>query len=126
VRDFILQRAVQEALKSTVIRGKLGAVVFDKKAILGSGRNHFCARTRYPMAIQHRRYPFSVHAEMAALLDAGPAARGADLLVVRMRHDGTFGMALPCPAPGVGGTWSTVASTTVGTATAKGIWSALR
>jgi hypothetical protein len=34
---------------------------------------------------------------MAALLDAGPAARGADLLVVRLRHDGTFGMALPCP-----------------------------
>jgi tRNA(Arg) A34 adenosine deaminase TadA len=97
MRDFILNRAVQEAKRSLVQRGKVGAVVFDRRYLLGAGRAHFCGRTRYPAALLHRRWPSSVHAEMAALLDAGPAARGADLLVVRMRDDGSLGMALPCP-----------------------------
>ncbi len=40
---------------------------------------------------------FTVHAEAAALKKAGRRARGATLHSIRIKKDGSYGLAKPCP-----------------------------
>lgn len=76
----------KDVRKATVI-----ALIFKRSTLLSIGYN------RRKMS-QHSRggYIFTFHAEYSALLKAGTRARGSDMYVIRVRKDGTIGVAKPC------------------------------
>ena len=77
-------------------RFRVGAVVFRNKYALGSGHNnHLKTHPKSP-------HPFkTIHAEFAAVTNAlgnffeGAVSNGR-ILVVRLKADGTYGLAKPC------------------------------
>lgn len=87
--------AFAEALNSEH-RFRLGAVVFNKKHILGSGYNdHIRTHPKSP-------HPYkTIHAEFAAVIDSlsnnwPSRVSGSSLYVVRLKADNSLGMAKPC------------------------------
>lgn len=92
-----LNSAIRQAQRSE-FRQRLGAVIFKGSRILGAGYNRVGASQN---RLKTTHWPDSIHAEVDALLDAlrrHPASelRGADILVIRLKKDGAFGLALPC------------------------------
>lgn len=87
--------AYAEALSSTH-KFRLGAVVYHKQAILGSGcNNHLKTHPKSP-------HPYkTIHAEFAAIIDAlgnnwPDSVSNSSLYVVRVKADGSLGYAKPC------------------------------
>lgn len=92
-----LNTALKQAMRSE-FRQRLGAVIFKGQRILGVGYNRVgCSQNR----LKASHWQDSRHAEVDALLDAlrrhsAEELRGADILVVRLKKDNSFGLALPC------------------------------
>lgn len=72
---------------------KMGAVLAYGKHPISTGYNSY---KTHPYVARHCEYPY-LHAEMAAILAAGlDNCQGSVLACVRLRKDGTYGMARPC------------------------------
>lgn len=85
--DNYLEKHPRDVRKATLL-----AVIFKRTTIISYGFNRktFCPNRNTKI---HR---FTIHAEDAALEKAGNRARGADILVVRFKKDGTSGISKPC------------------------------
>jgi deoxycytidylate deaminase len=90
----LVKIAKEEALKS-IHHYKIGVVIYDKNRVLSKGYNH-PNRSARKIKNKFKRYPTSLHAELAAVLNARRSLKGASMLIVRVNKSGTYGMAKPC------------------------------
>ena len=89
----IINLAATMALKSTHFSGhRLGAVVHYGKRIISTGFNQ---NKSHPSVKQYNSTLRGLHAEMHATIGCGDL-RQAQITVVRIRKDGSFGLAKPC------------------------------
>ncbi len=92
-----INTAIKLAQKSS-FRQRVSAVLFRGSKVLGTGYNR-TGESQNRLRTSH--WPDSRHAEVDAVVDAlrrYPASelKGADILVVRLKKDGSYGLALPC------------------------------
>lgn len=80
----LLELHPRSVRKATVL-----AIVYKRTKIISFGFNR-----RIIEKVVHPCY--SVHAEESALRKAGRRAVGATMYIVRVRRDGTYGLARPC------------------------------
>lgn len=76
----------------------MGAIIFRKKKVISKGYNKahkYVHPSELPM--KYRKYPTSIHAEMAAILSARQEVKGASILVVRVNAKKKLMDAFPCP-----------------------------
>ena len=83
--------ATSAALQSEGKQFRVGAALLNKKEVIRTGRNsyktHPKSKTRF----------CQIHAEFDCLIGLSPGdCSGASIFVVRIRRNGTIGMAKPC------------------------------
>ena len=93
VKNSIIEQAVRQANRSTYYQ-KIGAVIFNKKRVISKGYNQIRASRRLHPKFQE--WPGSVHAEVAAILNARTGLKNCDILVVRVNNQNQFRLAKPC------------------------------
>ena len=105
-REYIVQQAIEQAWKSTMLC-KHGAVIIKNNKIISRGYNrHLYYYGGHPQGPQGHRSSFtrgrcvtnSIHAEVDALRKCYPKSNlnGAVLYVVRVRYDGSTAISKPC------------------------------
>lgn len=94
ISNRFVRIAIEEAIKSNH-RQKVGCVIFDKKVILSKGHNT-SQKSVKKLHPKFQRFPFSVHAEVDAIIKARKELRGANILVVRVNNHNQFRMSKPC------------------------------
>jgi deoxycytidylate deaminase len=90
-----LTRAIKEAEESTYTKHKVGAVIFKGKRIISVGRN-WAHKWVSSVPAHFKKWPTSIHAEVDALIKAGPHSEGNSILVVRIGNSGNLLLAHPC------------------------------
>lgn len=90
----LLKAAINEAKRSS-FKPKVGAVIFDKNKIVSVGHNTG-QRSVKSLLKKFQRYPNSVHAEVAAILNAKRSVKGLDILVVRVSANNKLMLSMPC------------------------------
>lgn len=93
----MIDKAIQQAEKSTY-KHRLGACITLGRKVLGVGYNKI---NRYQSKVKTGSWDGSLHAEIAAVLDAlrkYPVGRleGATVTVVRISKSGELRLAMPC------------------------------
>jgi deoxycytidylate deaminase len=79
-----------------VRKARVIAIIFKRNRVISYGFNRIVmSRTELHHTGQARAY-WTKHAEADALKKAGRRSNGAQMLVVRIKRDGTFGTAKPC------------------------------
>lgn len=86
--------AMEEASKSD-FRQQVGAIIFSKNSIISYGHN-VAQRSVKHMLSKFQRWPNSIHAEVAAVLNAKTDLRGMSILVVRTNNKNQLMMSKPC------------------------------
>lgn len=94
IKQGILNRAIEEANQSNY-HYKMGAVVFSGKRIISSGRNH-AHRWSGRVNPIYKKWPTSIHAEVAAILNARVDLKGSSILIVRINEKNDLRLAKPC------------------------------
>jgi deoxycytidylate deaminase len=94
------------AEKSDNTKARLGAVLIRKNEILARSPNY--ARKSHPLQQQYNRFRegkhtrHALHAEIGALAKVGytdlEKLKDATVYISRIRLDGSYGLARPCPA----------------------------
>ena len=94
VSHKFIRIAIEEASKSNY-KQKVGCVIFDKKIVLSKGYNtsQKSVRKLHP---KFQRFPYSVHAEVDAIIKARKDLKGSSILVVRVNSDNQFRLSKPC------------------------------
>ena len=94
VKDGILKAAIREAKKSEHHQATIGAVIFKGNKIISKGFNalRHCSKIKP----QFKEFYNSIHAEQRAILSVNGSIKGYDILVVRLKKDGSYGLAKPC------------------------------
>jgi len=89
-----LNIAIKEAEKS-FHRKRVGAVVFNKKQFISRGHNYSnrSIRKHHP---RFRKTPFSIHAEVDAIIKAKRNLSGHSIMVVRINNEGELRYSKPC------------------------------
>ena len=96
----IVKRCLQEVESSEYFPYKVGAVIFSKSRILGSGHND--VRTCRTIPTKHKLFNEALHAEQAALADVRRISsdvkclKGSSILVMRQNSGGSISLARPC------------------------------
>lgn len=90
----IIDRAIEESLKSEH-QNKHGAVIFKGKRIYSFGYNQPSRSVKSINRIA-KRWHTSVHAEVAAILNAKRDLNGLDLLVIRVNNKNQLRYSKPC------------------------------
>ena len=98
----IMKRCLEEAEKSEYFPYKVGAVIFSKSRILGSGHND--VRTCRAIPTKHKLFNEALHAEQAALAFGRQNCsndlkilKGSSILVIRQNSTtGSISMGKPC------------------------------
>lgn len=87
--------ALTMARKSEYIPYKIGACVSRGRRVISAGYNQI---KTHPLMLRFRNeYVTGLHAEMHACVGVDlDSLNGADIYVVRLRKDGSLGMARPC------------------------------
>jgi len=94
LNNSILELAVKEARKSDH-RHKMGAVIFNHKSIISSGRNYSCRSVKHCHP-RFFRWKGSLHAEMDAIIKAKRDLDGYSILIIRVNNLGNLMFAMPC------------------------------
>ena len=89
----------QTIASQSKLKQRLGAVLLKHGRVIGAGHNQL----RHQSTLQTDHWSGSLHAEIACILDALrktdlKTIKGSTLMVVRLKADGSMGLALPCPA----------------------------
>lgn len=94
VKASIIKTAIKEAQKSTHKQFPVGAVIFKGNKIISKGFNSIrhCSKIKP----QFKEWYNSLHAEQQAIISTHKNIKGCDILVVRIKKDGSFGLAKPC------------------------------
>lgn len=79
------------------MKQRLGAVLAKRGVVLESGYNQL----RHQSAVRTRHYPGSLHAEvnvLSKMIRSGRMSeiKGSELYIVRLKRDGSYGLAAPC------------------------------
>lgn len=85
----MVKTASKEAVKSTHAY-KLGAVIFKHGKVIAKG----CNKTNRGISANYGHWAGSLHAELAAIINARTSLKGSSILVARS----TGSMAKPCPS----------------------------
>lgn len=90
----LIARCVAECTNSDYFQ-RIGAIIFKGKRIISQGHNSI---NRHVNRIkpQYRKWQGTIHAELAAVLDAKQSVAGFDLLVTRLTAKGDLALAMPC------------------------------
>ena len=92
----VLKRCIEEARKST-FDVKIGCVIFKGNNIISSAKNSL--RSCSGISNKHRKWSTSLHAEQAAILNAGDwkKLKGCSMLVMKVsKTKGILSNAKPC------------------------------
>src|SRR5574343_30092 len=94
MNDRILNIAIEEAMKSEYEQ-RMAAVCFRKKRIISKGHNDAlsCDKHHHP---KFRKWSTSIHAEVAAILNAKRDLCGCDMLVIRINNNADLRRSIPC------------------------------
>lgn len=94
IPQSIINKAVEECLRSTH-NPRHGAVIFKGKRVYSVGYNtaHRSVKSIKPNSL---KWDTSVHAEVAAILNAKRDLHGFDMLVVRLNNKRQFMLSKPC------------------------------
>jgi deoxycytidylate deaminase len=86
--------AIDEANKSDY-KQKIGCIIFDKKIVLSRGYNtpQKSVKKLHP---KFQGFPFSVHAEVDAIIKARKDLKGSSILVVRVNRFNQLRLSKPC------------------------------
>lgn len=102
-KDRSLFRVASNIADMSNHRYKLGAVVYYKHRIISSGCNSSTNTDRIQAILDKQKYGCEccgkLHAESAALIPLIKRhiqIKGAEIYVVRKKHQNTYGMARPC------------------------------
>lgn len=92
-----LIKIAHRAAERSTFRQRIGSVLFQGSTVLETGTNQL----RHQSAIRTGHWPNSLHSEMdivSKLVRAGrmKQLKGASMLVLRLKRDGSYGLALPC------------------------------
>ena len=90
----IIKQAVREAKKAS-FQFRLGAVIFKNNKIISSGHNNG-NKFRRNLKPEYTRWPNSLHAEVACILNAKEPLYNLNMLVVRLGMRGEFRISKPC------------------------------
>lgn len=93
----VIKRCIEEANKSTY-RFHIGCVIFKGNRIISSGHNYI--RSCSSISAKHRAWENSLHAEQAAIINAGDKnkLKGCSILVMKVsKTNGYLSNAKPCP-----------------------------
>jgi len=94
ISSTLINIATDEAQKSDH-KQKVGCVIFNKKRILSKGHNT-CQKSVKKLHPKFQRYPFSVHAEVDAIIKAKKDLKGSSILVIRLNKNNQFRLSKPC------------------------------
>jgi deoxycytidylate deaminase len=94
INNKFIQIAIEEANKSNH-RNKVGCIIFDKKRIISKGHN-YAQKSVKKLHPKFQRFPFSIHAEVEAIIKAKTDLKGMSLLVIRVNSDNQFRLSKPC------------------------------
>jgi deoxycytidylate deaminase len=94
ISNTFINIATDEAQKSDH-KQKVGCVIFDKKRILSKGHNT-SQKSVKKLHPKFQRYPFSVHAEVDAIIKAKKDLKGSSILVIRLNKNNQFRLSKPC------------------------------
>ena len=94
ISNNLIHLAIEEAEKSDH-KQKVGAVIFNKKIIVSKGHNtkQKSIKKFHP---KFQRFPFSVHAEVDAIINAKRDLKGFSILVIRINKNNQFRLSKPC------------------------------
>lgn len=90
----VIKKAVNEAKQSTH-QHQMGAVIFNKKIIVSTGRN-YPSRSVKHLHPRFIRWQGSLHAEADAIIKARRDLKGYSMFVVRINNRGEFRLAYSC------------------------------
>ena len=82
--------------KNSVRKALVIAIIYKRKKIISYGFNRRVMTTSKNSPINRYSKTFTIHAEDSAIRKAGSRTKGADIMVIRLRKDGSFGNAKPC------------------------------
>ena len=89
-----LNQVIKEANKSTN-RFKIGALIFNKKAVISTGHNYAKKSVKHLLPIFQKRKN-AVHAEVDSIIKAKTDLKGMSMLVIRLNAYGGLALARPC------------------------------
>jgi dCMP deaminase len=94
IPNTLINIAIEEALLSDH-KQKVGAVIFNKKIIVSKGHNtkQKSIKKFHP---RFQRFPYSVHAEVDAIINAKRDLKGFSILVIRINNSNQFRLSKPC------------------------------
>jgi deoxycytidylate deaminase len=90
----LLQTAFNESFKSTH-KQRMAAVIFNKNRIISVGYNKPQTH-RKKLHPKFQRFPNSIHAEAAAILNAKTDLKNCSILITRLDAEDNFTYAKPC------------------------------
>lgn len=93
--EKIIKLAVEEAEKSKFYSYRVGCIIFERNTIISKGHN-YQQRGVKSFTRKFMNYPFSIHAELCAILNAKTDLKRKSLLVVRLNNTGKLKLARPC------------------------------
>jgi deoxycytidylate deaminase len=94
--EKLINIAIEEAKKSTHPQHKIGCVLFIKNNIISKGKNYPQKSVKHLLMKKYSPYPYSVHAEIDAIINAKTDLKKVNLLVVRISKSGKLLLAKPC------------------------------
>jgi deoxycytidylate deaminase len=94
VSNKLIKLAIEEANKSNQ-KQKVGCIIFDKKKILSKGYNT-SQKSIKKLHPKFQRFPYSVHAEVDAIIKARKDLKGSNILVVRINKNNQLRISKPC------------------------------
>lgn len=93
--EKFIKMARKEAEKSRSPKYRMGAVIVKGNRVIGRGRNRLSGKmNRFERRFQMTL--FSLHSEMASLLDCDEDLTGATMFVAGIREDGSNVYSRPC------------------------------
>ena len=94
ISNKLVKLAIDEANKSNY-KQKVGCIIFDKKIILSRGYNT-SQKSVKKLHPKFQGFPFSVHAEVDAIIKARKDLKGCNILVVRVNKHNQLRLSKPC------------------------------
>lgn len=89
-----IKTAISEARRSDHSLFKHGCVIFKGKRVLAAGHNRI--RSARSISTRFVNHPYSIHAEIDAILRARRNLRGCSVLVIRLSKNGRLVYSRPC------------------------------
>jgi deoxycytidylate deaminase len=94
ISNTLINIAIEES-KNSDHKQRVGCVIFNKKRILSKGYNSSqkSVKNLHP---KFQKFPYSVHAEVDAIIKAKKDLKGSSILVVRINKHDQLRLSKPC------------------------------